>query len=112
MVGPIGPQGWLERSINRARTWGQPEIVWRREKTCQHCPAPPLSHLSLDERVDRRLIAYRQLLELHAHTDLAIAPGDAAAGFDVGARAREPEANLNRRACRQGIHRPNRDAAL
>ncbi len=52
---------------------------------------PVLSHLPFDKRVDRRLISGRELLELHAHADLAIAPGDAASGLDVGTGAGQPE---------------------
>ncbi len=66
----------------------------------------------VDEGVDDALVIRGDALELHAHSNLAIAPRHLAGGVDFRGRSGQLETHLNRRAFWQGIHRPNREPAL
>ncbi len=66
----------------------------------------------VDELVDRRLIGRFDLLELQAHADPAIAPGDARLRFDVALRSGQPEAHPHLRSLLERAHRPDRHAPL
>ena len=68
--------------------------------------------MRVDEVVDDRLVRRIDVLELHAHSDAAIAPRDAALGVDVALAPGHPEAHLDLRALLQRARRPDRDAAV
>src|SRR5258707_5869195 len=62
----------------------------------------------VDELVDDRLVGRLDDLELDAHADAAVAPGDAPFGVDVLLRSGHPEAHLDLGAAVQRAGRPDR----
>src|SRR5262245_32314056 len=67
--------------------------------------------VGVDEAVDERLLVWLHLVELDAHADAPIAPGDVAFGIDVAFGARHAEPDFDGRVGRQRTGRPDRDAA-
>src|SRR6185503_5011295 len=66
----------------------------------------------VDEVVDDRLVDVVDLLELDAHADAAVAPGDLALGVDVLLRSRHPEADLDLGAALERAGGADGDAAV
>ena len=59
--------------------------------------------MGVDEAVDERLAGRVDLVELDAHADAAVAPGDVTLGVDVALRAGHAEPHLDRRALSRGL---------
>ena len=68
--------------------------------------------MRVDEVVDERLVGRLDRLELDAHADAAIAPGDASFGVDVPLRPGHPEPHLDLRAALERAGRADGDAAV
>src|SRR5215217_2612712 len=66
----------------------------------------------IDELVDRRLVGRFDLLELQAHSDSPIAPGNPRFRFDVALRAGQPESGPHFGSTLQRTHGPDSQAAF
>src|SRR3954462_1776157 len=67
--------------------------------------------MSVHEVVDDRLVGRIDLLELDAHADTPVAPGDAPFGVDVALGPWHPESHADLEAAVEGARGANGDAA-